>query len=87
MHTLTLTVLGFVLLFVFVFIANSIKRRKGKPAAGGARLFIWFWLVVSLIDFYVGVFVANHPVMMEVGVHIIIFGLPAGLAWYLSRRF
>jgi uncharacterized membrane protein len=87
MHTLVLTLMGLVLLFVFVFVATLINKRKNKPAVDGARIFIWFWLAVSIVNFYVGVVVANYSVATEVGVHTVIFGLPAGVAWYLSRRF
>jgi membrane associated rhomboid family serine protease len=85
-HTLTVTLSGLVLLFVFLFIANSINKRKNKRVVDGSHIFIWFWLLVSIINFYVGVFVANYSFATEVGVHLIIFGVPAAVAWYLSRR-
>jgi hypothetical protein len=84
-HTLTVTLSGLFLLFVFLFVANSINKRKNKRVADGAHIFIWFWLLVSIINFYVGVFVANYSFATEVGVHLVIFGVPAAVAWYLSR--
>jgi apolipoprotein N-acyltransferase len=78
---------GLVLLIAFVLVANSINKRKSTPPVNGARIFIWFWLVVSIINFCVGVFIAGYSVMSEIIVHIFVFGLPAGIAWYLSRRF
>lgn len=86
MHTLRLTMIGLVLLSVFVFVAAQINQRKNKRAVDGARFFIWLWLAVSVINFCVGVFVANYSVATELAVHVIVFGLPAGVAWYLSRR-
>ena len=86
MRTLMVTAMGFVSLFVFILIASSINRRKRQTFVNGAAIFIWFWLAVSIWNFGVGVFVAHYPVVTEIGVHIIVFGLPAGVAWYLSRR-
>jgi len=86
MHTVRLTMIGLVLLSVFVFVAAQINQRKNKRAVDGARFFIWLWLAVSVINFCVGVFVANYSVATELAVHVIVFGLPAGVAWYLSRR-
>jgi hypothetical protein len=87
MHTLRLTLIGLVLLSVFVYVAAQINQRKANRAVDGARLFIWLWLAVSVVNFCVGVFVANYSVATESAVHIVVFGLPAGVAWYLSRRF
>jgi len=85
MHTLRLTLIGLILLSVFVFVAAQINQRKGRTAVNGARLFILVWLVVSTLNFCVGVFVANYSVTTELAVHGVVFGLPAGVAWYLSR--
>ena len=86
MHTVRLTMIGLVLLSVFLFVAAQINARKGKGTVDGAYLFIWVWLVVSVVNFSVGVFVANYSVTTELAVHVVVFGLPAGVAWYLSRR-
>jgi heme/copper-type cytochrome/quinol oxidase subunit 2 len=86
MHTLRLTVIGLVLLSVFVFVAAQINQRKGK-AVDGAKPFIWVWLAVAAMNFYVGVFIAGYSVLTELLVHSIVFGVPAGTACYLSRRF
>jgi len=87
MHTLMLTSGGLILLFAFILVANSINKRKSAPTVNGPRIFIWFWLAVSIINFCVGVFVAGYSVVSEIIVHIVVFGLPAGVAWFLSRRF
>jgi len=86
MHTLRLTIIGLVLLSVLAFVAAQINQRKNKRAVDGARIFIWLWLAVSVINFSIGVFVANYSVATELAFHVIVFGLPAGVAWYLSRR-
>jgi len=86
MHTLRLTMIGLVLMSVFVFVAAQINRRKNKRAVDGARIFIWLWLVVFVVNFSLGVFVANYSIATELAVHVVVFGLPAGVAWYLSRK-
>jgi len=87
MHTLRLTVIGLVLLSVFVFVAAQINQRKNQLAVDGAWIFIWLWLAVAAINFCVGVFVAGYSVATESAVHLVVFGLPAGIAWYLSGKF
>ena len=86
MHTLRLTVMGLILLSVFVFVAAQLNNRKGSKTVDGALWFLSVWLVVSVLNFCVGVFVAGYSVLTETAVHVIVFGLPAGVAWYLSRR-
>lgn len=86
MHTLRLTMIGLVLLSVFVFVAAQISQRKGK-AVDGARMFIWVWLAVAAFNFVVGVVVAGYSIAIEILVHLVVFGVPAATAWYLSRRF
>jgi uncharacterized membrane protein YwaF len=86
MHTLRLTLIGLILLSVFVFITAQINQRNNRRAVNGAGIFIWVWLVVSTLNFIVGVVVAGYSVATEVAVHVVVFGLPAGVAWYLSRK-
>jgi hypothetical protein len=86
MRTLALTSLGLVLLLAFVAIAATAKRREGPPAFNAPRAFIFLWLGISVAHFYIGVFREGHPLGMELALHAIIFGVPASVAWYLSRR-
>ena len=51
-----------------------------------AGLFIGAWLGVCAVNFLIGVFGAGYSVATELGVHAIVFGVPAGLAWFLSHR-
>lgn len=87
MHTLTITLIGLILLSVFIFVAAQINQRKNRPAVDGAYFFIWVWLVASIANFCIGVFIAGYSVLAELAVHVVVFGLPAGVAWFLSRRF
>jgi FtsH-binding integral membrane protein len=87
MHTLRITLIGLILLSLFVFVAAQINQRKDRPHVDGAHLFIWVWLVASIVNFCVGVFVAGYSILTELAVHVVVFGVPAGVAWFLSRRF
>jgi hypothetical protein len=86
MRTLALTSLGIVLLLAFVAIAATARQRDAPPAFNAPRAFIFLWLGISVAHFYIGVFREGHPFGMELALHAIIFGIPAGIAWYLAKR-
>jgi hypothetical protein len=77
-------VIGLVVLAGFVIVARLLGRRG--HALDGARPFIWVWLVASIANGVNGVLQAGIPVLNEIGAFIPIFGVPAAVAWYLSRR-
>jgi hypothetical protein len=83
-HILMLIVLGHLVLAAFVLAAGLINR--GGNTVDGARPFIWVWLLISIANGVVGVVQAGIPVLNEIGAFIPIFGVPAAVAWYLSRR-
>jgi uncharacterized membrane protein YwaF len=87
MHTLRITVIGLILLSLFVFVAAQLNQRKTRVPVDGARVFVWIWLAASIVNFFIGVFVAGYSVLTELAVHVVVFGVPAGAAWFLSRRF
>jgi hypothetical protein len=74
---------GLVALGIFVLAA----RLLGHGVADGARVFIWPWLAVSLVNMLIGVYWANIPFNVEIAVLLVVFGVPAGLAWLVARRF
>jgi FtsH-binding integral membrane protein len=86
MHTLRMTLIGFVVLAVFVMGAWALNRSQGKRI-DGAWIFIWVWLVAAVVNLLVGVYAAGVPLTLELLVLAIVFGLPALAAWYLSRNF
>jgi len=44
------------------------------------------WLIASIANGAVGVLQAGIPLLNEIAAFIPIFGIPTGVAWYLSRR-
>lgn len=84
MHMLAVTIAGLALLFVFVLVSRLINRAGG--GAGGARLFIWVWLVIAAANGAVGVIRAGISPLIEIGVFIVIFGVPAAIAWFSAKK-
>jgi hypothetical protein len=83
MHMLIVIVAGLVALAVLYFAA----RLFGQTGAQGAFVFIWVWLVASLLNGAVGVLRAGIPVVNEVGAFILTFGIPAAAAWFLATKY
>jgi hypothetical protein len=69
----------------FDVVVAMLHQRGKSRAADGGQLFIWIWLAITIADFWVGV-EEGHGVSLELGVHALIFVVPAAAAWYLSRR-
>jgi vacuolar-type H+-ATPase subunit I/STV1 len=84
MHILILVVIGHLVLALFVLFARLLN--KSGHAVDGARQFIWVWLLASIANGVVGVVQAGIPLLNEVAAFVPIFGVPAAVAWYLSRR-
>ena len=84
MHVLLLIVIGLAVLAAFVLVARLISAR-GKTV-DGASAFVWVWLIASIANGAVGVLRAGIPLLNEIAAFIPIFGVPAAVAWYLSRR-
>ncbi len=84
MHMLTMTVSGLVLLAAFFFGGRLLNRRG--ISANGSLIFIWVWLAVSVVNGGIGVIVAGYSIAAELAVHVVVFGVPAVIAWFLSRR-
>jgi hypothetical protein len=83
MHILMMVVGGLVALGVFILAAVLL----GRTLADGARVFIFPWLVAALVNMGLGVYWANIPVSVEIPVLLVVFGVPAGVAWLLARRY
>jgi hypothetical protein len=80
MHTVIMVAAGLVALVLFALGASVF----GRTAAAGARWFILPWLVVALINLYVGT-THGHSVVGELPFLAIVFGVPALTAVALVR--
>ena len=83
MHTLMLVVGGLVALGIFLLAAVLLGRR----IADGARVFVWPWLTASVVNMLIGMYWANIPFSVELPVLIVVFGVPAAVAWLVAKRF
>jgi uncharacterized membrane protein len=85
MRTLLMTVVGIAFAVAFDVVFEMLHRRGKSRRVGDARLFILVWLAITVVDFWIGV-KEGHAVSLELGVHALIFIVPAAAARYLSRR-
>ena len=84
MHMLNVTVAGLAVLFLFVLVSRLANRAGG--GAGGARAFIWVWLVIALANGTIGVVRVGQSILVEIGVFVVVFAIPAGVAWFAAKR-
>jgi len=77
MQTLIVTTAGLALLGLIFGLA--------KDRAGAARRFIPIWALISLVHLAYGVGVRHYGFLEELGVHVIVFGVPAALAFWFTR--
>lgn len=83
MHTITVISGGLLLLGAF-----ALASRLGKFSLSSAALwFIPVWLLASIYNLYIGVSTAGYTVLQELPILIPVFGIPAAVAFYVSRRF
>ena len=80
MRTLIAVAVGLVLSFGFVFASNSL----GKGKFAGAILFTGLWLVFCVVDYLNGV-KAGYSAIDELGIHLLVFTLPAFGSWLAAR--
>jgi len=83
MRTLIAIMIGVAVLLAVLVGATEINRRRQNEMLDGPRIFIWIWLAACIVDFWVGAS-TGHRVSVELGLHVLIFIVPAALAWFLS---
>lgn len=88
MHTVLVIVGGMVLLGVFALF-GKLWGDTAAAMALAAKVFIPFWLVVSVVNLWIGVSRAGYTVRDEAPILLVIFAIPAVIAavliWRLSR--
>lgn len=81
MHTLMVIVAGFILLGVCLLVG---KLTNKLPSA--VKAFIPLWFVGAAINLWVGVSQAGYTVAEELPIFVVIFAVPAIVAWLIYRR-
>lgn len=81
MHTLVVILIGLAGLWTALRLGAARGRRVDAIVG-----FVWVWLALSIVHFAVGVLVAGYPAALEAQVHVLIFGIPAGVAFWILQR-
>jgi hypothetical protein len=87
MHTIMIIAGGFVLLAVCLLLGRAFGGASRATLSKAAIWFIPIWFAAALINMWIGVFRAGYTVMQETPIFLVVFGVPAVVAWILSRRF
>jgi hypothetical protein len=87
MHTLMVIAGGVALLGLCLLIARSVGSGGNESIATAALVFIPLWLVAALLNMWVGVARAGYSIAAEAPIAAVVFGVPAGLAWLLQRKY
>ena len=74
---------GFVLVFVFAMIGRV--RTGNSGGAKGALAFIPLWFSLAAANLAVGVIQAGYTVAEELPIFLLIFAVPAAVAFFLQR--
>ena len=85
MHTIYVVAGGLLLLGVFVLFARALSVRR---AASGRLIlmFIPIWLACAAFNMWIGVSRAGYSAADEAPIFLLVFAIPAALAWWLWRR-
>ena len=90
MHTIMVVAGGLLLLGVCLLAGRAFGGSTPSAVAHAARYFIPLWLIVALINMWIGVSRAGYTVAQELPILIVVFAIPAAVAlyiwWTLSRR-
>ncbi len=88
MHMLQVILGGAVLLGVFALF-GKLWGGDVSGIASGAKAFIPVWLVIALINMWVGVTKAGYTVTQELPILLVVFIVPSALAalvaWQLTK--
>lgn len=88
MHMILVIAGGVILVGLFTLF-NYLWGGAGTDLAMGAKLFIPVWLVIALVNMWVGVTKAGYSVKDELPILLIVFAIPALIAaftiWRMAR--
>lgn len=82
MHTLIMVACGLVALALFLLLSNALGVARGRAVA----CFLALWMVVALINLWIGVHHAGYTVWQELPFFVVVFGVPAAAAMFARWR-
>lgn len=86
MQTVTLIVVGLIVLAAFYLAGRFLGEGGRRGAAQALRIFLLVWLVAALANLAIGYYVAAHALWIETALFFLIFGIPAACAVLLLRN-
>jgi hypothetical protein len=87
MRSVAIIVGGLLLLGVFVIVGRWLGGPTAESTSLAARVFLPVWLVLALINMWIGVSRAGYTVSEELPIFAAIFGLPGLAAAFIWWRF
>jgi hypothetical protein len=87
MRTAIIIVGGLLLLGLFVLIGRLLGGGATQSMVMAAKLFLPVWLVLALINMWIGVSRAGYSVAEELPIFLAIFALPAIAAAFIWWKF
>ena len=81
MHTIIVIAGGLALLAIFVLAAHL----SNSDRARAAFYLIPVWFVAALINMLVGIFRAGYSFAAEAPIFLVVFGVPAAVAWAIGK--
>ena len=83
MHTVMITVVGLVLLALFLGVGHLRSAGAGRSQAASAFIPVWF--VLASVNVTIGVVYAGYSLLQEAPVFAVTFAIPAAAAWFAKR--
>lgn len=87
MRTAIIIVGGLLLLGLFILIGRLLGSGVTQPMVMAAKLFLPVWLVLALINMWLGVSRAGYSIAEELPIFLAIFALPAVAAVFIWWKF
>ena len=82
MHTLIMVACGLGALALFLLLSGAFGIARSRAVAS----FLALWMVVALINLWVGVRHAGYTVWQELPFLVVVFGVPAAAAMFAGWR-
>jgi hypothetical protein len=87
MRTATIILVGLAIWAISLGLARRFGRAGGTAVEDTTLAFITVWLLVAATNLWVGVAKAGYTMREELPIAAVIFGVPAGIALLVRRKF
>ena len=87
MHTVKVIAGGFALLGILLLLAPRLKAAGTRPIVFAAKIFVPLWFAAALINLWIGINRAGYSAVQEWPIFLVVFGVPASIAWLLRWYF